>query len=152
MTSTAGGPPARTTTTTNSRWVLDRWASSAQHLRTFLLVATLWITGQFPANPSLLGFFLPNAAPTVMRTALRGTPPVGTATMTTDPPQNAQSPLALRPRDAARMLGVSPRTLWGWTRARIVPCVRVGTGKRRTVLYPVADLRAWLTRQTEAGK
>jgi predicted site-specific integrase-resolvase len=69
--------------------------------------------------------------------------------MTTD---NTQPPLALRPRDAARMLGVSPRTLWGWTRAGIVPCVRVGTGKRRTVLYPVADLRAWLTRQTEGAK
>jgi predicted site-specific integrase-resolvase len=69
--------------------------------------------------------------------------------MTTD---KTQPPLALRPRDAARMLGVSPRTLWGWTRAGIVPCVRVGTGKRRTVLYPVADLQAWLTRQTEGAK
>ena len=69
--------------------------------------------------------------------------------MTTD---NPQPPLALRPRDAARMLGVSPRTLWGWTRAGIVPCARVGTGKRRTVLYPVADLQTWLTRQTEGAK
>lgn len=50
------------------------------------------------------------------------------------------------------MLGVSPRTLWGWTQAGIVPCVRVGTGKRRTVLYPVADLQAWLTRQTGNAK
>jgi predicted site-specific integrase-resolvase len=65
---------------------------------------------------------------------------------------NTQLPLALRPRDAARMLGVSPRTLWGWTRAGIVPCVRVGAGKRRTVLYPVADLRAWLARQIEGAK
>ncbi len=65
---------------------------------------------------------------------------------------NAQPPLALRPRDAARVLGVSPRTLWGWTNAGIVPCVRVGTGKRRTVLYPVADLQAWLTRRTESTK
>lgn len=69
--------------------------------------------------------------------------------MTTD---NTQPPLALRPRDAARVLGISPRTLWGWTRAGIVPCVRVGTGKRRTVLYPVAVLRAWLDQQTAAGK
>ena len=69
--------------------------------------------------------------------------------MTTD---NAQSPLALRPRDAARMLGISPRTLWEWTRAGIVPCARVGTGKRRTVLYPVADLQAWLTRQAVVAK
>ncbi len=65
---------------------------------------------------------------------------------------NTQPPLARRPRDAARLLGVSPRTLWNWTRAGIVPCVRVGTGKRRTVLYPVAVLEAWLTRQTEGAK
>jgi predicted site-specific integrase-resolvase len=69
--------------------------------------------------------------------------------MTTD---NAQPPMALRPRDAARMLGISPRTLWAWTRAGIVPCVRVGTGKRKTVLYSVADLQAWLMRQAEAAK
>jgi DNA-binding transcriptional MerR regulator len=64
---------------------------------------------------------------------------------------NTQSPLALRPRDAARMLGVSPRTLWGWTRDKLIPCVRVGTGKRKTVLYSVADLRAWLARQAETA-
>ncbi len=61
-------------------------------------------------------------------------------------------PLALRPRDAARVLCVSPRTLWGWTQAGIVPCVRVGTGKRRTVLYPVADLHAWLAGRSERAK
>jgi excisionase family DNA binding protein len=60
-------------------------------------------------------------------------------------------PLALRPRDAARMLGVSPRTLWGWTAAGLIPCARVGTGKRRTVLYPVDQLQAWLARQAETA-
>jgi predicted site-specific integrase-resolvase len=65
---------------------------------------------------------------------------------------NTQPRLAIRPRDAARMLGVSPRTLWGWTEAGIIPCVRIGTGKRRTVLYPVANLQAWLTRQIEGTK
>ena len=59
---------------------------------------------------------------------------------------------AVRPPEAARILGVSPRTLWGWTKAGLVPCVRVGTGKRKTVLYSVADLQVWLTRQTEATK
>jgi excisionase family DNA binding protein len=62
------------------------------------------------------------------------------------------SPLALRPRDAARMLGVSPRTLWAWTAEGIIPCVRVGTGKRKTVLYSVRDLQSWLTNQAEAAK
>lgn len=66
--------------------------------------------------------------------------------------EHDQPPLALRPRDAARLLNISPRTLWEWTRAGLVPCVRVGTGKRRTVLYPVADLQAWLTRQAAAAK
>ena len=64
----------------------------------------------------------------------------------------AQPPLALRPRDAAQVLGISPRTLWGWTQAGIIPSVRIGTGTRKTVLYPVADLQAWLTRQAEASK
>lgn len=60
-------------------------------------------------------------------------------------------PLALRPRDAARMLAVSPRTLWEWTRAGLIPCVRIGTGRRKTVLYSVADLQAWLTRRADAA-
>ena len=60
--------------------------------------------------------------------------------------------LALRPRDAAKALGISARHLWQLTKDNIVPCVRVGTGKRRTVLYPVAVLRAWLDQQAEATK
>ena len=63
-----------------------------------------------------------------------------------------QTPLAMRPRDAARMLGISPRTLWEWTRTGIVPCVRIGTGKRQTVLYPLADLQAWLSEKANAAK
>jgi len=58
-------------------------------------------------------------------------------------------PLALRPREAAKALGISPRTLWGLTVPRgPIPCVRVGDGKRQTVLYPVRELQAWLSRQT----
>ena len=58
------------------------------------------------------------------------------------------SPLALRPRDAAKALGVSQRTLWSLTAPRgPVPCLRVGAGKRQTVLYPVAELQAWLSEQ-----
>ncbi|MEO2030479.1 MAG: helix-turn-helix domain-containing protein [Planctomycetaceae bacterium] len=61
-------------------------------------------------------------------------------------------PLALRPREAAKALGISPRLLWQLTRDGILPCVRVGNGSRRPVLYPTADLQAWLTKQAEAGK
>lgn len=61
--------------------------------------------------------------------------------------------LALRPRDAAKALGISARTLWGLTAPRgPIPCLRVGHGKRRTVLYPVADLQTWLSQQREAEK
>lgn len=61
--------------------------------------------------------------------------------------------LALRPREAAQALGISARTLWGLTAPRgPIPCLRLGHGKRRTVLYPVADLQAWLSRQAEAAE
>jgi hypothetical protein len=61
--------------------------------------------------------------------------------------------LALRPREAAKALGISARTLWGLTAPRgPIPCLRIGHGKRQTVLYPVADLQAWLSRQAEGAK
>jgi excisionase family DNA binding protein len=65
---------------------------------------------------------------------------------------NVASPLALRPREAAKALGISPRLLWQLTKDGHVPCVRIGSGKRRTVLYPLADLQAWLTRQAATRK
>ncbi|MCO6455098.1 MAG: helix-turn-helix domain-containing protein [Pirellulaceae bacterium] len=61
--------------------------------------------------------------------------------------------LALRPREAAKALGISPRTLWGLTVPRgPIPCLRIGNGKRQTVLYPVAELTTWLTQHADAGK
>lgn len=61
--------------------------------------------------------------------------------------------LALRPREAAKALGISARTLWGLTAPRgPIPCLRIGHGKRQTVLYPVAELQAWLSRQVESEK
>ncbi len=60
--------------------------------------------------------------------------------------------LALRPREAAKALGISPRLLWQLTHDGHIPCVRVGSGKRRTVLYPTALLHAWLSRQADAKK
>jgi predicted DNA-binding transcriptional regulator AlpA len=59
----------------------------------------------------------------------------------------------MRPREAAKALGISPRTLWGLTAPRgPIPCVRVGSGKRQTVLYPKAELLAWLTSQACTAK
>lgn len=66
--------------------------------------------------------------------------------------ENLSHPLALRPREAAKALGISPRLLWQLTHDGHVPCVRVGSGKRRCVLYPLDSLQSWLTRQAEAAK
>jgi excisionase family DNA binding protein len=52
----------------------------------------------------------------------------------------AVTPLALRPVDAAKALGISDRTLWTWTRENLVPHVRIGN----VVLYPIDDLQRWL--------
>lgn len=57
------------------------------------------------------------------------------------------SSLALRPREAAAALGISPRLLWTLTKKGQVPCLRLGSGKRQVVLYPVAELQSWLSRQ-----
>jgi excisionase family DNA binding protein len=67
-------------------------------------------------------------------------------------PTSTSSPLALRPREAAKSLGISTRHLWQLTKDGHIPCVRVGNGTRKTVLYPVADLQAWLTRQAAQAK
>ena len=60
------------------------------------------------------------------------------------------SPLALRPRETAKALGISPRLLWQLTKDGVIPCARVGSGKRTTVLYSVTVLQDWLT--NEAAK
>ena len=62
------------------------------------------------------------------------------------------STLALRPREAAKALGISPRLLWQLSKDGHIPCVRVGNGTRKTVLYSVADLEAWLTRHAAPVK
>jgi len=60
--------------------------------------------------------------------------------------------LALRPAEAAKALGISPRLLWQLTHDGLIPSVRLGTGRRKCVLYSVAELEAWLSRQAEAEK
>lgn len=53
---------------------------------------------------------------------------------------NNASCLALRPREAAKALGISERLLWQLTRDGRVPHVRLG----KAILYPVDALKAWL--------
>ncbi len=68
---------------------------------------------------------------------MNGTPDLLTATRR----------LALRPAEAAKALGISARLLWQLTHDGVIPCVRVGSGKRKSVLYPVAMLEQWLAEQ-----
>jgi excisionase family DNA binding protein len=56
---------------------------------------------------------------------------------------NPTIPLAISPREAAKSLGISERTLWAATAPRgPIPAVKLG-GR---VLYPVSGLQEWLTR------
>lgn len=55
-------------------------------------------------------------------------------------------PLAVRPKDAARMLGIGQRMLWQLSQPRgDIPTIRVGTA----VLYPVEGLKRWLADQAK---
>lgn len=53
--------------------------------------------------------------------------------------------LAMKPREAAKALGISERLLWEWTDRGIVPHVRLG----KRIVYPVDSLREWLQRQAQ---
>jgi excisionase family DNA binding protein len=67
-------------------------------------------------------------------------------------PPDPRSSLALRPREAARLLGVSERFLWQLTQTGAIPCVRLGTQKRRTVRYPMSAITRWLEAQVTDGQ
>ena len=61
-------------------------------------------------------------------------------------PPNAPVPcLALRPREAAKALGIGERKLWEITADTTsgIPHARFG----KAVVYPVRELREWLARQ-----
>ena len=55
--------------------------------------------------------------------------------------------LAMRPREAAKSLGISERLLWEWTNAGLVPHIRIN----RAILYPTDALNDWLRRRAEAA-
>lgn len=48
---------------------------------------------------------------------------------------------------AAKMLGISPRTLWSLTASYAIPHIRIG----RCVRYPVDQLQQWVEEQTKGG-
>ncbi len=58
-------------------------------------------------------------------------------------PDGHVRPLLLTPRQAAKVLAVSERTLWTLTKTKKVRCVRLG----RSVRYHTADLEELIDRQ-----
>jgi len=64
-------------------------------------------------------------------------------------PSDSTLPLLLvDAREAARLLSVSPRTLWAMTHQGDLPCVRIG----RLVRYDVAGLTRWVADRQQGGK
>ena len=62
---------------------------------------------------------------------------------------SAEPRLALRPKDAAKALGIGERLLWSKTKSGEIPCARIG----RRVVYPVEGLRSYLARASRrAGR
>lgn len=51
--------------------------------------------------------------------------------------------LLLKPREAAKALGIGPRTLWTLTNSGEIACIRIG----RSVRYAMADLQAWIEKK-----
>ncbi|MBN1489762.1 MAG: helix-turn-helix domain-containing protein [Phycisphaerae bacterium] len=68
--------------------------------------------------------------------------PTDLQTKPNDPPR-----LALSPREAAKALSISERTLWTMTKSGRVPHTRIGA----RVVYPVDALRRWLDEQAAKG-
>ncbi len=66
----------------------------------------------------------------------------------TEPTDGREMRLALRPKEAARALGIGERLLWEKTNCGEVPHVRMG----KAILYPVAVLERWLAEQAEGVK
>ena len=72
--------------------------------------------------------------------------PTPTTPASTD--QNGNPPrLALRPKEAAKALGIGERLLWSLTNRGVIPHVKLG----KAVLYPIGELERWLAEQV-AGK
>lgn len=55
-------------------------------------------------------------------------------------PQLPPLPLAMRPKAAARAIGISERTLWSMAKRGAIPHARIGG----CVVYPTAAILRWL--------
>lgn len=64
-----------------------------------------------------------------------------------NPDPSHTDPMLVGMNEAARMIGVSPRTLWSMANAGELPTVRI----RRRVLFNVPALRDWVNARTKGG-
>lgn len=60
---------------------------------------------------------------------------------------NSPRPLSLRPKEAAKAIGIGERLLWSLTNQGLIPHRRVG----RCILYSVAELEKWLADEADKG-
>jgi hypothetical protein len=119
----------------------DRSASVAEHLTEFLTYANRGFFRRCRANLTLFGRKMRTPRQRLCGLHFAAGESLEQFAMTTQ----SIEPLALRPREAAKALGISTRTLWGLTAPRgPIPCLRIGHGKRQVVLYSVAELKRWL--------
>jgi len=54
------------------------------------------------------------------------------------------TPLAVRPKEAARMLNISDRTLFNLIKSGRLPATKIGSGRAGAVLISVAAIEAFL--------
>ena len=67
--------------------------------------------------------------------------------MSSSAKQPKQRPLLIDRREAARLLGISPRKLWDLSNIGELPVMRIGNALR----YDPNDLRAWIAANKEHG-
>ena len=60
---------------------------------------------------------------------------------------DTQGKLLLSPREAARALSISERTLWSLTDRGEIPCIHIGSAKR----YPVHELERFIASRTHGS-
>lgn len=61
--------------------------------------------------------------------------------------QESIAPLALREKEAAKVLGISPRKLWELANRGEIKAIKVDGVK----LYPIRELNRWLDEQIGGG-
>jgi predicted DNA-binding transcriptional regulator AlpA len=64
---------------------------------------------------------------------------------------NTPTPIAVRLKTAAKLIGVSERTLWGLVQRGEVPVRVIQHGSRRTYLFSVLELTRWAAGDRASG-